>query len=143
MKFDKNRVYTAVNADELKPGDRVIVADTISGLREHVENDFVSIVDCIASEDVLYRFQVVYKEVLTTSALAYLVERKDENKDEIINKLKNEIKELKAHCRAVDDVNTKMKNCTNCKYGAHYNYYRDKKCCMCSSKYSKWELKEE
>lgn len=33
-----------------------------------------------------------------------------------INKLKNEIKELKAHCRAVDDANAKMKNCVNCKY---------------------------
>ena len=33
-----------------------------------------------------------------------------------INKLKKEIKELKAHCRAVDDVNAKMKNCVNCKY---------------------------
>lgn len=64
-------------------------------------------------------------------------------KNEIINKLKNEIKELKAHCRAVDDVNAKMKNCVNCKYSEDYDYYRDKKCCMCSSKYSKWELKEE
>lgn len=60
-----------------------------------------------------------------------------------INKLKKEIKELKAHCRAVDDVNAKMKNCVNCKYSEDYDYYRDKKCCMCSSKYSKWELKEE
>lgn len=60
-----------------------------------------------------------------------------------INKLKKEIKELKAHCRAVDDVNAKMKNCVNCKYSEDYDYYRDKKCCMCSSKYSKWEQKEE
>lgn len=27
MEFDINKVYTAVNADELRPGDKVIVAD--------------------------------------------------------------------------------------------------------------------
>ena len=31
-----------------------------------------------------------------------------------IEKLESDLEELKAHCRAVDDVNAKMKNCTNC-----------------------------
>lgn len=37
MKFDISRVYTAVNADELKAGDKVLVDDTVAGLRAQVE----------------------------------------------------------------------------------------------------------
>ena len=37
MKFDKNRVYTAINADELKIGSKVIVADYLESLRLQVE----------------------------------------------------------------------------------------------------------
>lgn len=58
-----------------------------------------------------------------------------------INKLKKEIKELKAHCRAVDDVNAKMKNCTNCKYS--WSEESAEFCDECDSEYSEWELKEE
>ena len=70
--------------------------------------------------------------------------RKGENKDEIINKLRNKIKELKIHCSAIDDMNLKkMKNCANCRYREDYDYYRnDKKCRMCNSKYSEWGEEE-
>ena len=37
MKFDKTKVYTAVNADELKKGDKVIVANNLADLRWLVE----------------------------------------------------------------------------------------------------------
>jgi len=36
MEFDKNRIYTAVNADELPIGSRCLFADTIRGLRRKV-----------------------------------------------------------------------------------------------------------
>lgn len=39
MKFDISRVYTAVNADELKAGDKVIVADTIEILKEKISEN--------------------------------------------------------------------------------------------------------
>ena len=39
MQFDKNRIYTAVNADELKIGSKCIFADTVRGLRRKVEED--------------------------------------------------------------------------------------------------------
>jgi len=39
MKFDKSRVYTAVNADELKIGSRCFFADTVRGLRRKVEEE--------------------------------------------------------------------------------------------------------
>lgn len=36
MEFDKKKVYTAVNADELQIGSKCIFADTIRGLRRKV-----------------------------------------------------------------------------------------------------------
>jgi len=39
MEFDKSRVYTAVNADELKVGSKVICADTVKALRKKVQAD--------------------------------------------------------------------------------------------------------
>ncbi|EMB19569.1 hypothetical protein [Treponema denticola] len=43
MEFNKNRIYTAVNADELKIGSKCIFADTVKGLRRKVEED----ADCV------------------------------------------------------------------------------------------------
>lgn len=143
MKFDKNRVYTALNADELKLGDKVFLADTIAYLKTlvRVEGHMMEI-DYIAGEDSKNRFYSKENDEIYSYNLAYLVERKGENKDEIINKLENEIEELKAHCRAVDDVNAKMKNCTNCKYASREEGHYDK-CDECDSEYSEWELKEK
>lgn len=39
MEFDKSRIFTALNADELKVGSKVIVADTIDELKQYVEHD--------------------------------------------------------------------------------------------------------
>ena len=39
MKFDKSRVYTAVNADELEIGSRCIFADTVKGLKTQMQSD--------------------------------------------------------------------------------------------------------
>ena len=37
MEFDKSRVYTSLNADELKAGDKVIVANTLKDLKSAVD----------------------------------------------------------------------------------------------------------
>lgn len=39
MEFNKNRIYTAVNADELKIGSRCIFADAVGNLQDKVENN--------------------------------------------------------------------------------------------------------
>ena len=39
MEFDKSRVYTALNADELKIGSKVILGNTLSELKEAVETE--------------------------------------------------------------------------------------------------------
>lgn len=38
MEFDKAKVYTALNADELKVGSRVIIGNTIEELKNRVQN---------------------------------------------------------------------------------------------------------
>ena len=38
MDFDKSRVYTALNADELKVGSKVLVSNCVSDLKEQVAN---------------------------------------------------------------------------------------------------------
>ena len=50
MDFDKSRVYTAVNADELQIGSKCIFADTVRGLRRKVEED----TDCVETFYRLY-----------------------------------------------------------------------------------------
>lgn len=37
MEFDKSRVYTVLNADELQIGSKVILGNTLSELKEAVE----------------------------------------------------------------------------------------------------------
>ena len=39
MEFDKNRIYTAVNADELQIGSKCFFADAVGNLQDKVENN--------------------------------------------------------------------------------------------------------
>lgn len=39
MEFDKTKVYTALNADEVKPGSKGYFADSIGLLKEAVKNE--------------------------------------------------------------------------------------------------------
>lgn len=78
MEFDKSRVFTALNADELKIGSKVIVADVISSIREMVENDSdkIDTIECIEAEDEEARFFDGY----THWNLAYLISEPEEKK---------------------------------------------------------------
>jgi len=74
MEFNKSRVYTALNADELKPGDKVIVADDLDTLKRCVkDNSPINTLRMIGDEDYLFRFDV--EDNCVSFALAYLVER--------------------------------------------------------------------
>lgn len=78
MEFDKSKVYTSVNADELKVGSKVYVADAISSIREMVENDSdkIDTIECIEAEDEEARFFDAY----THWHLAYLISEPEEKK---------------------------------------------------------------
>ena len=71
MKFDKSKVYTTLNADELKIGSKVYLADDLADLRNRVETDSeAKILSSINPETSQCRFC----EGITGYALAYLVE---------------------------------------------------------------------
>lgn len=77
MEFDKSRVYTALNADELKAGDKVIVADDLFFLKALVERGSqLNTIDEIYDENCQCRFVVEGYDYVYS--LAYLVERKSE-----------------------------------------------------------------
>ena len=73
MEFDKSRVYTALNADELKIGSRCFFANTILGLRKKVQNEievFAETLTCILDDSKVKRFEVFYRSYI----YAYLIE---------------------------------------------------------------------
>ena len=74
MKFDKSKVYTALNADELKIGSKCIFADTVSGLRQTVQDKefdtHVQILTRVSDDDSVARFLTSNYQWL----YAYLIE---------------------------------------------------------------------
>lgn len=83
MEFDKSRVYTALNADELKVGSKVIVANCVADLKKRVigyykENvtGFVTALASIKDEDNQFRFIInadIGEYAPVSWGLAYLV----------------------------------------------------------------------
>ena len=81
MEFDKSRVYTAVNADELKVGSRVILGDSLSELREEVEAEKEAAIQnlmIIHGENMSFRF--TGDKYHSGHSLAYLIEPPTEPK---------------------------------------------------------------
>lgn len=72
MEFDKSRVYTTLNAEDLPIGSKCIFADDLNSLREKVqEAEFhVSKLTAVEQDCELYRFD----DTDDAYALAYLVE---------------------------------------------------------------------
>lgn len=74
MEFDKSKVYTAVDADALRVGDKVIVAHDLYFLKRCVKNNSpIDTIQMIRSEDSMFRFNV--KENVAAFSLAYLIEK--------------------------------------------------------------------
>ena len=77
MEFDKSKVYTSLNADELKPGSRVIVADCLNTLKQYVEqNDGIVTLVKVNDEAHLSRFF----DGESSWCLAYLISPPEEFK---------------------------------------------------------------
>lgn len=77
MEFDKSKVYSAVNADELKVGSKVILADNLADLRDKVRNGGASLVSLTAIQPESSMFRFVGKDSCGW-CLAYLIESPDE-----------------------------------------------------------------
>ena len=81
MDFDKSKVYTALNADELKVGSKVAFADSLSSLKRDVREERFDILEYVRSEEVAERF--VRKGGLAFS-LCYLVSKSEPDWDYIV-----------------------------------------------------------
>lgn len=75
MEFDKSKVYTALNADELKVGSKVIVANDIALLKDFLKDEVVHTLAEIRGENYCHRF---IAEDGLIYAFAYLVEESEE-----------------------------------------------------------------
>ena len=75
MEFDKSRVYTALNADELEVGSMVIAADSLQVLKDRVSKfpfnkDYVGRIESLLPETEMHRFKTFWGGVYP---LAYLI----------------------------------------------------------------------
>ena len=72
MEFNKSRVYTAVNAEDLPIGSRCIFANNVFTLKDHVRNNYpAEILISVCSETITERFNSDSDEFYS---LAYLIE---------------------------------------------------------------------
>lgn len=74
MEFDKSKIYTSVNADEVKIGSKGYVGDSIDELKRSVERNSVCCLEAIKPSNNAYRFFAANSEYL----LFYLVEEPKE-----------------------------------------------------------------
>lgn len=102
MEFDKSRVYTALNADELKARDKVIVANSIGYIKDYLKKDDYEVTELtnILGEFEQERFGV--GEVVRYFSLAYLVERKENCTN------------CGENCPRAGNTNIKENNISNC-----------------------------
>ena len=95
MEFDKSKVYTAVNADELKIGSKCIFADTVKGLKRRVDDGrAMAILTCIGDESSVSRFVA---NGATLFNLAYLIEPPAEPKHKPFESAEKAMEAIKKH----------------------------------------------
>ena len=93
MEFDKSRVYTAVNADELPIGSKCVLADTIQGLKER---KYIDTLTGIADESRVCRFVSEHGSDWKY-ALAYLIEPPAEPKYKPFESVDKAMDAIKKH----------------------------------------------
>ena len=95
MTFEKSRVYTALNADELKLGSKCIFADTVEELKQRVLNaeTFVSTLERVYTESEDARFVSDDVKYL----LAYIIEPPKELWYKPFSDMEKALTEMKKH----------------------------------------------
>lgn len=78
MEWDLSRVYTAVNADEVKVGSRVIVGNNLSELKYRFKSGAITTIAHIRDENYNDRFEVI--EWRDCCNLCYLISPPEEKK---------------------------------------------------------------
>lgn len=82
MKFDISKVYTKENAEELRPGDKVLVADDFLWLKNKVICNNLpdiepDVIKAILGKEALRRFAIIDPEYNSKWEFAYLIEKGD------------------------------------------------------------------
>ena len=81
MEFDKSKVYTALNAEELEVGSKAALADSISDLKWDVRDESFDILEAVNGEDRAERF---VRKGGVSFALCYLVSKPQPDWDWIV-----------------------------------------------------------
>ena len=105
MEFDKSRVYTAVNADELRVGSKCIFADSLATLKACVEteNPRIRILEEIEKENYTNRFIWNDSYNCYHMNLAYLIEPPVEPKYKPFESVEKAMEAIKKHGGWVKD----------------------------------------
>ena len=95
MEFDKSKVYTSVNADELEIGSKCVFADTMDELKIKLRNveDYIDTLDIVYSDREAERFCCKN----TTYLLAYLIEPPAEPKYKPFESIDKAMEAIKKH----------------------------------------------
>ena len=99
MEFDKSRVYTALNADELEVGSKVIVADTLQGLKDRLnksafDENYTIRIGGILPETEIHRFKT---SLGNNYPLAYLISPPKEPKYKPFSDTKTALRIIAEH----------------------------------------------
>ena len=99
MEFDKSRVYTALNADELEVGSMVIVADSLQGLKDRLskfslDKDYAGSIGSILPETEIHRFKTSVGNVYP---LAYLISPPEKSEYKPFSDTDTAFKTITAH----------------------------------------------
>ena len=95
MEFDKTRVYTVVNAEDLPIGSKCIFANNVFTLKDHVRNNYpAEILISVCSETITERFNSDSDEFYS---LAYLIEPPTEPKYKPFSSVEKAMETIKQH----------------------------------------------
>ena len=105
MEFDKSKVYTALNADELEVGSKVIVSDSLQGLKDRFskfasDEDHAILIGSILPETEMHRFKTAKGNVYP---LAYLISPPEKPKYKPFSDTDTAFKIIAAHGARVRD----------------------------------------
>ena len=106
MEFDKSRVYTALNADELEVGSTVIVADSLQVLKDKVskfalDEDHAICIGNILPETEIHRFKT---PMGNTYPLAYFISPPKKPEYKPFSDIKTAFKIIASHNVDVKDT---------------------------------------
>ena len=124
MEFDISRVYTPVNADELKVGSICAFADSMAALRQSVKKQIFGELKRVVDDKYDCRFMTDYKGSPLSSVLAYLIEEPASDKPVTNRELarwlaqgKGEWKHLPSHSGVVYTTYKYDESLANCCIG--------------------------